>query len=56
MRRKGRKRSKKIRLNKRIRNILNQKGRGLGMGALALALTPQILEQTSKILNVKGSF
>ena len=55
MRRKGRKRSK-IRLNKRIRNILNQKGRGLGMGALALALAPQILEQTSKILNVKGSF
>ena len=55
MRRKGKKRSK-MRLNKRIRTILNQKGRGLGMGALALALAPQLLEQTSKILNVRGTF
>ena len=43
-------------INKRIRTILNQKDRGLRMGALALVLTPQILEQTSKILNVKGTF
>ena len=55
MRRKGRK-SKKMRINRRIRTILNQKGRGLGMGVLGLALAPQILGQVSKILNVKGTF
>ena len=54
MRRKGRK-SKKMRKNKLIR-LLNQKGRGLGMGVLGLALAPQILGQVSKILNVKGTF
>lgn len=36
--------------------MVNQKGYGVGMGVLGLALAPQILGQVSQILNVKGTF
>lgn len=49
MRRKFLKRIKRIKIKRRVRHMFNQRGRGIGMAALGLALAPQILGQASKI-------